>query len=55
MNPRFIIKQYDPIDEAIQLFHRYNSNPEERQHTEAELTQLVVTRINRFYGDTRNV
>lgn len=54
MNPRFIIKKYDPIDEAIQLFHRYNSKPEERQHTEAELTQLVVHRINRFHADSRN-
>ncbi len=51
MNTSFIIKPYDPIDEAIQLFQDFNQKPEDRQHTEAELTQLVVYRIKRYYQE----
>lgn len=44
----FVIKPYDPIEEAIQLFCEYNQTPaDEREHTEQELTQLVVHRIKR--------
>lgn len=41
----FIIKPYDPIDEAMQLFRTFNDRPEEREHTESQLTQLIVHRI----------
>ena len=41
----FIIKPYDPLDEAIQLFKEFNENVEERQWTETELTNLIVHRV----------
>lgn len=42
----FIVKEYDPIEEAIRQFDEFNQTPEaEREHSEAELTQLVVHKI----------
>jgi hypothetical protein len=40
------IKPYDPIDEAIYLFQKFNDTPVlAREYGEDELTQLVVHRI----------
>lgn len=52
ISPNFIIKPYDPIDEGIDLFRRFNEQPEERQHTEDELTKLVVHRIRQHVAAT---
>ena len=42
----FVIKAYDPIEEAIALFDEFNRTPaEQREHSEDQLTQLVVHRI----------
>lgn len=42
----FWVRPYDPIDEAIELFAKFNQTaPEEREYSEQELTQLVVHKV----------
>jgi hypothetical protein len=42
----FIIKPYDPLEEAMQLFQEFNATPaEQREHTEEELIKLAVHRV----------
>ena len=42
----FIVKPYDPIEEAMQLFLEFNNTPTaERDQTEEELIQLAVHRV----------
>ncbi len=44
----FIVKPYDTIDEAIELFARHNATAAaEREYTEDELTRLTVQKIRR--------
>lgn len=50
----FIVQQYDPIDEAIELFARHNATPPaQRDNTEEELTQLAVQKIRRHMDESR--
>jgi hypothetical protein len=42
----FIVKPYDPLEEALQLFEQHNQTPaNEREHTEEELISLVVHKV----------
>jgi hypothetical protein len=42
----FIVTQYDPLDEAVQLFSEHNqAPPEDREYSEDELTKLIVHRV----------
>jgi hypothetical protein len=42
----FIVKPYDPLEEAMQLFREFNATPAaERQQTEEELIQLAVHKV----------
>jgi hypothetical protein len=43
---KFTIKPYDPIDEAIQNFVKFNENPQDSEHTEDELVRMAVHTIN---------
>ena len=38
----FLVKPYDPIDEAIQNFVQFNDDPQNSDHTEEELVRLAV-------------
>lgn len=41
----FIVKEYDPIEDALQKFVRHNQDPQSSDHTEDELIQLAVHSI----------
>lgn len=41
----FTVKEYDPIEDALQKFVRYNQDPDSSEHTEDELVQLAAHRI----------
>lgn len=42
----FIVRPYDPLEEAIQLFTEFNQTPvTEREQTEDELVSLVVSKV----------
>lgn len=42
----FIVKPYDPLEEAMQLFAEFNETPEgEREYSEQELTSLIVNKV----------
>ncbi len=43
----FVVKEYDPIEEALQRFHQLNTDPDSAEFTEAEITQLAVHAIKR--------
>ena len=45
----FIVKPYDPLEEAMQLFQEFNRMPaHEREHTEEELTSLIVHKVKAY-------
>lgn len=44
----FTVKPYDPIDEAIQSFVKFNDDPQNSDHTEDELVRLAVHKIKNF-------
>lgn len=41
----FVVKEYDPIEEAIQKLSQFNQDPTTSDHTEDELIQLAVHKI----------
>lgn len=41
----FVVKPYDPIEEALQQFVQHNQDPTSSDHTEEELIQLAVHKI----------
>lgn len=42
----FVVKQLDPIEEALSTFAEFNQTPQgEREYTEDQLIQLVVHRV----------
>ena len=44
----FIVKTYDPIEEAIAVFARFNQTPsEQREYSEHELIALAVHNIRK--------
>jgi hypothetical protein len=45
----FIVKPYDPLEEAMQLFLEFNATPPaQRQQTEEELIQLAVHKVKTY-------
>lgn len=45
-NVKFIVKPYDPIEDAIQKLNAFNSTrEEERQQSEEELLALLVHQV----------
>lgn len=43
----FVVKEYDPIEDALQQFIKFNATlPEERETTEVQLIRRVSDRIN---------
>jgi hypothetical protein len=42
----FIVKPYDPIDEAIELLQKFNTTPAtQQQYSEDELLALISHRV----------
>ncbi|MEX2209744.1 MAG: hypothetical protein WD603_02085 [Patescibacteria group bacterium] len=42
----FYVKQYDPIEDAIEQLRRFNETPaNEREHTEEELIGLLAHQV----------
>lgn len=51
----FIVKPYDPLEEAMELLRKFNGTPAaKQQYSEDELLSLICHRV-RTYEDTKPV